>query len=77
VPAVPEDALLSDDGRAFVFVRLDHGYFVRRPVTAGRSDGGWVELLDGPPAGTVVATVGSFVLKSDVLRSKMGAGCAD
>jgi len=77
VPAVPQDALLSDEGREFLFVRLDDRYFIRRPVTAGRSDENWVELLGGPPVGTEVATVGAFILKSDVLRSKMGAGCAD
>ena len=29
------------------------------------------------PAGTDIVTAGAFMLKSDVLRGKMGAGCAD
>jgi cobalt-zinc-cadmium efflux system membrane fusion protein len=36
-----------------------------------------VEILDGLQAGDTVAAEGAFLLKSDVLREKMGAGCAD
>jgi len=75
--AVPADALLADEGREFVFVHHEGEYFVRRPVRAGRSWAGSVEILDGLAAGQTVAAAGAFLLKSDVLRSKMGAGCAD
>jgi membrane fusion protein, heavy metal efflux system len=34
-------------------------------------------VTGGVKAGDVVAARGAFLLKSDVLRSKMGAGCAD
>jgi cobalt-zinc-cadmium efflux system membrane fusion protein len=75
--AVPAEAVLDDEGRSFVFVRHDPGYFVRRPVTLGRSSGGWVEITRGLRGGETVVTRGAFLLKSDILRSKMGAGCAD
>jgi cobalt-zinc-cadmium efflux system membrane fusion protein len=74
--ALPEEAVFDDEGRSFVFIRAEGPYFVRRPVTAGRSSGGWVEV-SGIAAGDEVVTKGAFLLKSDVLRSKMGAGCAD
>jgi cobalt-zinc-cadmium efflux system membrane fusion protein len=74
--ALPEGAVLDDEGRSFVFVRAEGPYFVRRPVTTGRSLDGWVEV-SGISAGDEVVTKGAFLLKSDVLRSKMGAGCAD
>jgi cobalt-zinc-cadmium efflux system membrane fusion protein len=45
-------------------------------VTPGRTLDGWVEV-SGIEAGAEVVTHGAFLLKSDVLRSKMGAGCAD
>lgn len=77
VRAVPEDAVLEDEGRSFVFVRSIPPYFVRRPVKTDRSWGRWIEVTEGLAAGEVVATRGAFLLKSDVLRSKMGAGCAD
>jgi cobalt-zinc-cadmium efflux system membrane fusion protein len=36
-----------------------------------------VEVKGGLHGGETLAADGSFLLKSDVLRSKMGAGCAD
>jgi cobalt-zinc-cadmium efflux system membrane fusion protein len=75
--AVPTDAVVEDEGRAFVFVPSIPPYFIRRPVTTGRSHGGWTEIVSGPREGDTVVTRGAFQLKSDVLRSKMGAGCAD
>ena len=74
---VPRAALLSDEGRSFVFVRHHGDYWVRRPVETGRASGGRVEIAKGLAGGETVATEGCFLLKSDVLRSKMGAGCAD
>jgi cobalt-zinc-cadmium efflux system membrane fusion protein len=74
--AVTDTAVLSDDGRAFVFVHQDGDYFLRRAVTPGRKAGGYVEILDGLTADQTIAVAGAFLLKSDVLRSKMGEGCA-
>jgi cobalt-zinc-cadmium efflux system membrane fusion protein len=36
-----------------------------------------VEIRKGLSAGQTIIADGSFLLKSDVLRGKMGAGCAD
>jgi cobalt-zinc-cadmium efflux system membrane fusion protein len=76
-PAVPADAVLEDEGRAFVFVHHHGPYYVRRAVQPGREAGGWVEIAGDVAVGQTVVAEGSFLLKSDVLRSKMGAGCAD
>jgi len=75
--AVPRGAVLSDEGRSFVFVKLEGDDFMRRPVETGRSGLDWIEITKGLDEGRVVASEGAFLLKSDVLRSKMGAGCAD
>lgn len=74
---VPAEAVLEDEGRAFVFVPAEPPYFIRRPVLTGRAWGEWVEVTQGLADGDVVVARGAFTLKSDVLRSKMGAGCAD
>jgi len=50
---------------------------VRRPVAVGRSWGDRIEVVKGLNGGETVVADGSFLMKSDVLRSKMGAGCAD
>jgi cobalt-zinc-cadmium resistance protein CzcA len=42
----------------------------------GRRWASWVEILEGIAPSQAVVADGSFLLKSDVLRAKMGAGCA-
>ncbi|MDJ0765639.1 MAG: efflux RND transporter periplasmic adaptor subunit [Myxococcota bacterium] len=77
VLAVPTGAVLEDEQRAFVFVHHEGDYYVRRPVTVGRTFEGLAEITDGLSGGEIVVANGAFLMKSDVLRSKMGAGCAD
>ncbi len=75
--AVPGAAVLSDEGRSFVFVHHHGDYWIRRPVEVGRRWLDWVEVRGGLEGVETLAADGAFLLKSDVLRSKMGAGCAD
>jgi cobalt-zinc-cadmium efflux system membrane fusion protein len=75
--AVPKVAVLADAGRTFVFVHKEGDYWIRRPVTLGATFNDSVEIKDGLSVGQKIIADGSFLLKSDVLRSKMGAGCAD
>ncbi len=75
--AIPGSAVLEDEGRSFVFVRHEGDDYVRRPVTVGRTWAGWAEVTSGLRPDQVVVAEGAFLMKSDVLRSKMGAGCAD
>ena len=79
---VPKIAVQSTSDAHFVFVR-DKNYFDEdspklyyvRQVRIGASDGEFVELLAGVLPGEVIATQGSSVLLSQLLRSNLGAGC--
>jgi len=77
VLALPQSAVLADAGRLFVFVHRYGDYWLRRPVEIGRKFAGFVELTRGLRGDESVVADGAFLMKSDVLRSKMGAGCAD
>jgi len=77
VTTVPSNAVMEDEGRSFVFIHHHGDYYIRRPVVTGRSWGGFTEIAAGLEGSETVVSDGSFLLKSDVLRSKMGAGCAD
>jgi len=72
---LPSAAVLSDEGRDFVFVHCLEDYYLRRPVTRGRTTGEQVEVA-GVGEEQQVVLEGAFLLKSDVLRAKMGVGCA-
>jgi cobalt-zinc-cadmium efflux system membrane fusion protein len=74
---IPRGAVLEDEGRAFVFVWQTGDYYLRRPVTTGAIVAGMVEIAAGLEGDELVVSEGAFLMKSDVLRSKMGAGCAD
>jgi len=71
-------AVQSDAGKSFVFVPYEQkGYMLRKFVETAPSSGDQTIILSGLSAGEKVVTDGAFLLKSDVLRDKMGAGCAD
>jgi cobalt-zinc-cadmium efflux system membrane fusion protein len=75
--AVPRNAIMSDAGKNFVFQHWKKNLWARRDVTVGSIHGDFAEILSGIPTGATIVTSGAFMLKSDILREKMGAGCAD
>ena len=77
VITVPKVSVLTDEGRPFVFVHKEGDFWIRRPVTLGETFGDQVIIRNGLTSGQKIIADGSFLLKSDVLRKKMGAGCAD
>lgn len=73
---VPDSAVVSDEGQSFVFIRWRDNFWVRRGVEPGPQTTGGRLIRSGIEVGDEVATTGAFFLKSDILREKMGAGCA-
>jgi len=74
---VPAQAVVGDGAERFVFVEIGEDRFLRRDVRPGQTQGQGLEILEGLEAGEKVVVQGAFLLKSDILRQKMGAGCAD
>ncbi len=66
--AVRADAVQTVDEKPSVFVPVPAGFEVR-PVKTGRSDGTWMEILDGLSAGTRYAAANSYVLKAEAGKS--------
>ena len=58
-----------------VFVRLTDDIFQTRKVKLGAVQGLFTEVLNGVLPGEAVVTAGSHVLKSEILKSSLGAGC--
>ncbi|WLH07741.1 efflux RND transporter periplasmic adaptor subunit [Pseudomonas lurida] len=68
---VPQEAIQTVEDKPSVFMRTEHG-FVTRHLELGASENGHVEVRQGLDAGAQVATVGSFILKSE-----LGKGSAE
>jgi len=68
--AVPIEAIQTYRDWKVVFGRFGE-FFEARPVELGRSDGQWVEIVNGLLPGTKYAAANSFVLKADL--GKAGA----
>ncbi|GMV97937.1 MAG: hypothetical protein AMXMBFR83_22900 [Phycisphaerae bacterium] len=77
VLTVPEQAVQTDGCCQLVFVRRSEQTYAPRQVTLGSAAGGYVEVLEGLAAGEPVVTTGSFLMKTEILKSSIGAGCCE
>ena len=66
--AVAVEAIQTYRDGKVVFVRFGE-FFEARPVEPGRTDGQWVEVVNGVSPGTKYAAINSFVLKADLGKS--------
>ena len=69
--AVRDGAVQRFRGQDVVFVKEGEA-FEPHSVTLGRSDGQWTEILSGLSSGVRYAAQGSFILKSELLKSEAG-----
>lgn len=70
VLAVPVQAIVREEGAAYVFVEDDHG-FVRTLVALGQEGAGQVEVTNGLAAGARVAVKGTFALSSELKKDEL------
>jgi cobalt-zinc-cadmium efflux system membrane fusion protein len=66
---LPEEAIQDVDGVPAVFVRRAGTEFEARTVKTGPDLDGETEILEGLKPGEAVVVKGSFLLKSQLLRS--------
>ncbi|MBI3272827.1 MAG: efflux RND transporter periplasmic adaptor subunit [Planctomycetes bacterium] len=70
--AIPEAAVQMQELRPVVFVEVQPNVFQQRGVSLGVRFGGYVEVLEGLAEKERVATVGSFLLKSELEKAAAG-----
>jgi cobalt-zinc-cadmium efflux system membrane fusion protein len=71
VLTVPSAAIQEIEARPLVFVKTASGSYERRDVAIGEEVDGWVEVRSGVREGESVATTGSFLLKSELLKGSL------
>jgi cobalt-zinc-cadmium efflux system membrane fusion protein len=74
---VPREAVQRHENAPFVFVRNSDDLYSLRRVAVGSTRGDSVEVIAGLDQSDEVVTTGSFIVMSEFLKSRLGAGCAD
>jgi cobalt-zinc-cadmium efflux system membrane fusion protein len=74
---VPPSAIQHIEGKPFVFVKLGEDLFDARAVRLGAKFDGRQEVLTGVKPEEHIAVSHAFAIKSAMLMSRLGAGCAD
>jgi len=77
VVGVPVDAVQTDGCCQLVFVEESETVFQPRKVVLGARANGFVEVLRGLKEGEAVASSGSFLMKTEILKGSIGAGCCE
>jgi len=77
VVTVPVDAVQTDGCCQLVFVQESETVFQPRKITLGTRANGVVEVLKGLQEGEIVASAGSFLMKTEILKGSIGAGCCE
>lgn len=76
---VPREALQHKDGVDLVFLPMDEGVYRAQRVVARppAPEDLSVEVSWGLKSGESVVTVGSYLLKTEIMKGAIGAGCCD
>src|SRR3989339_547639 len=75
--SVPIKSVYQVKDKRMVFVAKNKSEFETREVELGFEDDVFVQIKRGLREGEIIAVDGSFLLKSELLKATMGAGCAD
>lgn len=74
---VPRDAVQRHGEGTLVFVRTGSGVYEPRPVTLGRTKESLVAVTGDVKPGESVVTTGAFLLKTELSKDGIGAGCCE
>ncbi|ADO69004.1 efflux RND transporter periplasmic adaptor subunit [Stigmatella aurantiaca] len=74
---VPRQAIQRAEGRFLVFVKKEVGLYEPVAVELGTETPEQVEVVKGLMPGAEVVTTGAFLLKTEILKDSIGAGCCE
>ncbi len=77
--AVPTGAIQTIDGVPFVFVRKEPALYAatRVRISSGTTTGQLTSISGGLATDDLIVSKGSYILRSEFLKSLLGAGCVD
>jgi|SRR5215217_840612 len=74
---VPREAIQRAEGRTLVFVKKGAGLYEPVAVELGARTLELVEVVKGLSEGQEIVTTGAFLLKTEILKGSIGAGCCE
>jgi len=74
---VPKAAVQWHQRQPVVFVKRGETLFEPRRIVLGRKAGPFWEVVEGLQPGEPVVTTGSFLLKTELMKGSIGAGCCE
>jgi cobalt-zinc-cadmium efflux system membrane fusion protein len=74
---VPKSAVQWEGCCNVVFVKISNVQFEPRKIRLGFDTGPWRVVETGLVGGEQVVTTGSFLLKTELLKGSIGAGCCE
>lgn len=77
VLVVPREAIQTAEGHSIAFVKKRENVFEPVRVVLGAELDGVFEVLSGLEEGDAVVTTGAFLMKTELLKDSIGAGCCD
>ncbi|ODS30124.1 MAG: efflux transporter, partial [Candidatus Scalindua rubra] len=74
---VPVESIQRFDKKSFLFVKLSDDLYEIRKVVLGSRHDDKIEIIEGVSLHENIVVAGSFTLKSEFLKSRLGEGCVD
>ncbi len=74
---LPQDAVHHLSGKRIVFIKAGENDFQAKEVVVIKESKENVAIANGIKEGEVIVTKDGFLLKSELLKAKMGEGCAE
>ena len=74
---VPASAVQEVDGKAMVFRKIEDDLYQTRFITTGAAHEESILVLAGLAPDDEIVTRGSYIVKSELLKARLGAGCTD
>lgn len=74
---LPQDAVQHLSGKRIVFIKAAGNDFQAKEVVIARESKEGVAISEGIKEGEIIVTKDGFLLKSELLKAKMGEGCAE
>jgi len=74
---VPNNSIVYFESKPFLFIKIEDDLYELRSVTLGSKTNLEIDIIRGVQSKNQIVVEGAFVVMSEFLKSRLGAGCVD